>query len=98
MLPVALLWPSLFGGEVFLPFSAATFPPFAAELSEAQRAALERGANLDVTEVTLTFCPEWRLAQSELAHGRLPHWNPYARFGASLLATSVVGCCTRRTG
>jgi len=91
LLPAGLLWPSLAAGEVFLPFSAATFPPFAAELDAPEREALERGANLDITEVTLTFCPEWRFARSELAAGRLPHWNPYARFGASLLATSVVG-------
>jgi hypothetical protein len=90
-MPLALLWPSLFAGEVFLPFSAATFPPFAAELSAQQRQDLAAGANLDVTEVTVTFCPEWELARAELARGMLPHWNPGARFGASLLATSVVG-------
>jgi len=91
LLPVALLWPSLLGGEVFLPFSAATFPPFSTELTAKQVEALTEGANMDVTEVPITFVPELQHVRAELAAGRLPHWNPYAAFGAALLPTSVVG-------
>lgn len=91
LLPVFLLGPSLFAREVFLPFSAANFPPFAAELDPALRQQLAAHANMDVTEVPVTFIPELEHVRGELAAGHLPHWNPYARFGASLLATSVVG-------
>lgn len=91
LLPAALLWPSLVGVEVFLPFSPATFPPFAAELPSGLRADLEAHGNMAVTEVPITFVPELQFVRDELAAGRLPHWNPYARFGAALLATSVVG-------
>ncbi len=90
-LPLLLLGPALFGDRVFLPFDPQRFPPAATTLTAAQLAALDAHANLDVTEVPLTFEPELRFVRDELAHGRLPHWNPYARFGASLLATSVVG-------
>ncbi|MEZ5962879.1 MAG: hypothetical protein R3F56_03440 [Planctomycetota bacterium] len=91
LLPAALLWPSLLGREVYLPFSAATFPPFRAELDAGLLERLDTGANMDVTEIPITFIPELTFVRSELAAGRLPHWNPYARFGAALLSTSVVG-------
>lgn len=91
LLPVALLWPSLLGREAYLPFSAAQFPPFAAELTPAVRAEIAAHANMDVTEIPITFVPELTHVRAELAAGRLPYWNPYARFGAALLSTSVVG-------
>ncbi len=91
LLPLSLLWRSVVGLEVFVPFSAATFPPFNAELTAEQRAAIAEHANMDVTEIPVTFLPELQFVRDELAAGRLPHWNPHARFGAALLATSVVG-------
>lgn len=90
-LPLVILGPALFGDAVFLPFDPARFPPTATTLTQPQIDALDAHANMDVTEVPLTFEPELRFVRDELAQGRLPHWNPYARFGASLLATSVVG-------
>lgn len=57
LLPIALLWRSLSGRVVRLPFSIASFAPFRNELSAEQLAALEAYPNHGVTEVPVTFVP-----------------------------------------
>lgn len=89
--PLTFLWSSIVGGKTYLPFDVAEWGPIRTTLTDAEFAALQKGANHDSTEVTLTFRPEWKFAAAELRSGRLPEWNPYARIGAPLLATSVVG-------
>lgn len=91
LLPTWLLWPCLLGPRTFVPFDVAMFPPVSTRLEPGQLEALHRTANADPTEVPLVFVPELRFTQQELAEGRLPQWNPYARAGVPLLATSVVG-------
>lgn len=90
-LPAVLLAPALFGDRVYLPYDLAQFPPAATMLTAEQLERITAQQNMDVTEVPATFVPELQFAQQELRDGRLPHWNPYARGGAPLLATSVVG-------
>lgn len=88
--PAVLLAPSLFGERDYMPFDPAMFPPKVLELTDAQRARLDdQPANTDVTEIPLLVVPELQLAQDEIAHGRFPGWNPYARFGAPLYANGL---------
>lgn len=89
--PLLLLGPCVFGARTFVPFDIAQWPPLSTKLTAEQLAEIRRCQNADVTEVPLTFLPEWRFAGQEIAHGRLPEWNPYARRGVPLLATAVVG-------
>jgi hypothetical protein len=89
--PLLLLGPCLFGPRLFVPFDLAQFPPVSTLLTPEQLRAVTAAQNTDISEVPFTFVPELRFTQQELAAGRLPHWNPYARGGAPLLATSVVG-------
>ncbi|MGA1606847.1 MAG: hypothetical protein ACO4CT_07670, partial [Planctomycetota bacterium] len=91
LVPTLLLSPSLVGGKTFVPFDLAQFAPVATKLSAEELAEARRGANYGPTEVVFTFVPELRFARQELEAGRLPLWNPYARFGAPLMATGVVG-------
>ena len=89
--PLLLLGSSVLGGKTYLPFDVAEWAPVRTMLDDQGFRAVQRDANHDSTEVTLTFRPEWKFASAELRSGRLPEWNPYARIGAPLLATSVVG-------
>jgi hypothetical protein len=89
--PLAFLWPSVLGSATYLPYDPAQFPPFSTTLTPEQLAEVRAGENMDVTEVPVTFWPELLFAREELEQGRLPEWNPYARCGAMLLATGVVG-------
>ena len=91
LLPTLLLAPSLFGGRTFVPFDLAQFAPVATKLNAEEMARARQDANYGPTEVVFTFVPELRFARQELEAGRLPLWNPYARFGAPLMATGVVG-------
>ncbi|MBM3961010.1 MAG: YfhO family protein [Planctomycetes bacterium] len=91
--PLLWLWPSVSGARDFVPYSPAQYPPLAAALTAEQTAAAADGANTDVTEVPVWFLPELELAQRELRAGRLPTWDPHARFGAPLHAHGLVGLC-----
>ena len=92
LLPVAFLWPSLFGAGVFLPYDPARFPPAATLLSAEERAALEaQRANFDVLELPIVVVPELQLSQQQLGLGAMPAWNPYARFGGPLFASGLTG-------
>ncbi|MBL8727568.1 MAG: hypothetical protein JNM25_03985, partial [Planctomycetes bacterium] len=84
LLPLAWLWPSVFGGRTFVPYDLAEFPPASLLLDDAALAAARAGANHDVTEVPIWFLPELELARDELRAGRLPGWNPHARGGEPL--------------
>ncbi|MBK8977597.1 MAG: hypothetical protein IPM29_16930 [Planctomycetes bacterium] len=90
--PAALLGPCLSGERAFVPFDLARFPPKAMLLSDAELAAQQEWPeNLDVTEIPALVLPEIALAKEELAAGRFPGWNPYARFGAPLFANGLAG-------
>ena len=90
VVPLVLLWPSLFGDRVFLPFDLAQFPPRSTTLQPAELEAIrEQPANFDSTEIPVLVLPEIELSQREWAEGRFPHWNPYARFGAPLFANGL---------
>ncbi len=89
--PAVFLAPSLLGPRKYMPFDTAQFPPVATTLTADELAAITADQNTDVTEVPLVFRPEIAFARQELAAGRLPEWNPFARSGAPLLATAVVG-------
>ena len=89
--PLLWLWPSVSGARDFVPYSPAQFPPLAATLTAEQSEAAANGANTDVTEVPVWFLPELELARAELAAGRLPTWDPHARFGAPLHAHGLIG-------
>jgi hypothetical protein len=91
--PLLWLWPSVSGARDFVPYSTAQFPPIASTLTPEQAAAAADGANTDVTETPVWFLPELRLAQQELRAGRLPTWDPHARFGAPLHAHGLIGLC-----
>lgn len=91
--PLLWLWPSVSGARDFVPYSPAQYPPLAAALTAEQTAAAADGANTDVTEVPVWFLPELELAQRELRAGRLPTWDPHARFGAPLHAHGLIGLC-----
>lgn len=91
--PLLWLWPSVSGARDFVPYALAQYPPLAAALTDAQAAAAADGANTDVTEVPVWFLPEVELAQRELRAGRLPTWDPHARFGAPLHAHGLIGLC-----
>ena len=88
--PALLLAPCLFGDRSYVPFDLAAFPPALLQLDDAERAAIhETPANHDVTEIPVLVVPELELARQELAAGRFPHWNPYARFGAPLFGNGL---------
>lgn len=87
--PTLLLAPSLFGSRSFVPFDLAQFAPTATTLTAEEFEQVTVDANYGPTEVVQMFVPELRFARAELEAGRLPHWNPYARFGTPLLANGV---------
>ncbi|MEM7204625.1 MAG: YfhO family protein [Planctomycetota bacterium] len=89
--PLLWLGPCLLGGRTFVPYDLAQFPPVSTKLTAEEIGTVKRGHNTDVSEIPVTFLPEMRFAKQEIDAGRLPEWNPYARTGAPLLATSVVG-------
>lgn len=93
LLPLVWLWPSLVGGRTFVPYDLAAFPPASLALTQEQVAALHRDANHDITETPVWFLPELRLARRELADGRLPLWNPYARTGTTIHGYAQLGLC-----
>lgn len=93
-LPALVLAPSLFGTRTLVPFDVAAFAPTATMLTAEEHARVTEAANLDPTELVMVFLPEMRLAGEEVAAGRLPLWNPHARFGTALHASTAsgVGC------
>lgn len=91
--PLVWLWPCVFGGRTFVPYSTAEFPPASLQLPAEQVESARRAANHDITEPPVWFLPELRLAQRELAAGRLPLWNPHARTGAPIHAYAQLGLC-----
>lgn len=91
LVPWLVLGPCLVGARTFVPYDVAQWPPVATALTDRELAEVQRAQNTDPTEIPLVFLPELRFAAQELREGRLPEWNPYARGGAPLLATSVVG-------
>ncbi|MFQ5503481.1 MAG: hypothetical protein ACE5F1_01635 [Planctomycetota bacterium] len=91
LLPTLLLWNALFLGEDYVPFDLTTFPPHSVALDPAELAQRHVGANYDVTEKSTICSPEYRLAREEIVEGRFPHWNPYVRAGAPLLANALDG-------
>ena len=93
LLPLLWLWPSVFGGRVFMPYDVAQAPPVGLTLSPEQMAHAIDGANYDVTEPPIWFVPELVYAGNELREGRLPVWNPHARGGAPLHAHGLIGLC-----
>jgi len=93
LVPAILLRASLFGGQDFVPFDLTTFAPWSLSLDAEEVEARKAGSNWDITEKPLLCSPEYRLAKTEIAEGRFPHWNPYARFGAPLFANALDGFC-----
>lgn len=93
LLPLAWLWPSVFGGRTFVPYDLAEYPPVSTSLPPAELAAIRAGKNRDVTEVPVWFLPELVFARDEVRAGRLPVWNPHARGGTVLHAHGLLGLC-----
>jgi hypothetical protein len=91
LLPAALLGECLFGGKAYLPYDLAEFPPIATTLTVEQQQELRRTANYDATEPPIWFAIELQLAREALGRGQLPHWNPYVRTGAPMLAHGHLG-------
>ncbi|MFO1076925.1 MAG: hypothetical protein U1E73_04275 [Planctomycetota bacterium] len=91
LLPAVLLGDSLFGGNRFLPYDPAEFPPAAMQLSPPELAAVRATANYDATEAPIWFQVELQLAREAVAERLLPHWNPYVRTGAPMLAHGHLG-------
>ena len=91
LLPTILLKGALFDGKDFVPFDISTFAPFKYQLSDEELEKRRQGANWDLTEKDLVNTPEYRLARDEIIEGRFPHWNPYVRTGAPLLANVLDG-------
>ena len=88
--PILLLFDALALGATFFPWDPARFSPASAMLDDESLAiARSLPSNLDVTEVPGLVVPELDLARQELAAGRFPAWNPYARFGAPLFANGL---------
>ncbi len=91
LLPLVLLAECVFGDKHYMPFDRAEFPPVATKLTTEQVQALQVGANYDATEPPIWFDPEMRLIRRGLAEGVYPHWNPYVRGGAPLVANGHLG-------
>lgn len=91
LLPAFLLGDSIFLGKRFLPFDPAEFAPVATTLSKAQLAAIQTGTNYDPSEPVLWFEPELREVRAAIGDGQFPHWNPYVRGGAPLIAHGLMG-------
>ena len=91
LLPMALLWPSLLGGNTFLPWDLAQFPPAATKLTDAEYQQTIHEHNTDVTEVPVMFAPQLEFIRSELHQGRIAHWDPYSRSGTPMWASSILG-------
>ncbi|MFO1051896.1 MAG: hypothetical protein U1F36_06755 [Planctomycetota bacterium] len=88
--PAVLLAPGLFWGKTLHPWDPAQFAPTFDTLDDAQRAQVTaEPRNFDVTEIPGLVVPEIQLARAEIAAGRFPTWNPYARFGAPLFANGL---------
>ena len=93
MLPLVLLWPSVFGDRSFVPYDLSAHPPASQQLTADERNALRAQANYDVTEVPVWFEPELRYARQQLLEGSLPTWNPTARGGTPLHGHGLIGLC-----
>lgn len=93
LLPLAWLWPCVFGGRTFVPYDLAEFPPASLALPAAELAAIRADKNRDVTEVPVWFLPEFVFARDELRAGRWPVWSPHARTGTVLHAHGLLGLC-----
>lgn len=91
LLPLLLLCDSWFTQRRFVPFDLAEFPPVATTLTNAQLQDLRQGCNYDPSEPMLWFDPELREVRTALAEGNFPHWNPYVRGGAPLIAHGLMG-------
>jgi hypothetical protein len=91
VLPLAIVHPAVFGDRVLIPFDHRVFPPESLAVPDAELEELRASANFDITEKTLVNAPEIRLARSEIARGRFPGWDPYARGGAPLFANVISG-------
>ncbi|MEM7205301.1 MAG: hypothetical protein AAF628_33910 [Planctomycetota bacterium] len=90
-LPLAILWPALRPGAALVPFDHRVFAPDSFALDAPTLAELHATANFDITEKTLVNAPEIRFATDEVRAGRGPWWNPFARCGAPLFATTISG-------
>ena len=62
LLPLAWLWPCVFGERTFVPYDINQFPPASITASDSELAVARAGANFDVTEVPVWFLPELELA------------------------------------
>lgn len=92
LLPLGLLFPAVFGGNLFVPYDLAGYPPASLQLDSQQLAEVRKDSNLDVTEVPIWFLPEMAMARQELVdHGRFPGWNPYARTGTAMHGYGLLG-------
>ncbi|MCR9244944.1 MAG: hypothetical protein NXI31_07920 [bacterium] len=91
LLPAALLGESLFTSDRYLSYDLAEFPPAAQNLTPEQLAAVRSTANYDATEAPIWFAVELQLAREAAERGQLPHWNPYVRNGAPMLAHGHLG-------
>lgn len=91
LLPLVLLGDSVFLGNRFLPFDLAEFPPVSTTLTKADVAALRQTANYDPTEPPILFAPGLEQARQSLGRGEWPHWTPYVRGGAPLVADGLLG-------
>ncbi len=91
LLPIILLWPCLVGDRTFVPWDIAQFPPARTLMTDAQYADVTRNNNTDITEIPVMFLPELEFIVSEIKAGRVPHWNPYARSGTTVWASSILG-------
>lgn len=90
--PLLLLAPTVFGDRSYVPFDLAQYPPQGTTLDAAQLDAIRsQPANMDISELPVTVIPELELAGEEFRAGRLPLWNPYARFGGPLLGNGLDG-------
>ncbi len=90
--PTVMLWPSLFGSEVYVSFDPAEFPPASLQLDDAELQAMRDTANYDASESPLWFVPEYELVREALfERGEFPHWNPFARTGTPLVAHGHLG-------
>lgn len=91
LLPAVLLGECLQPGVHYLPFDLAEFPPVATALSPEELAHLRENANYDATEPSIWWEPEFDLVHRGLDDGTFPHWNPYVRGGAPLVAHGHLG-------
>lgn len=91
LLPLALVGPSVIGGNTYVPWDIAQFAPARTLLGPEARQQVVHHNNTIITEVPVMFGPELEYIRARWQAGQLAHWNPHSRHGVPVWSSSILG-------